>query len=72
MKGRLIALLGLMMLSQLALISLGVVECVIFAKNHPAMTRPQCQKIDVTLQEAVNQYIALILALMVPLRSDAP
>ena len=72
MKGRLIALLGFLMLSQLALISLGVVECVIFAKKHPDMTRPQCQKIDATLQEAVNQYIALILALMVPSKTDAP
>jgi len=71
-KGRLIALLGLMMVSQLALISLGVVECVKFAKDHPDMTRPQCQKIDATLQEAVNQYIALILALMVPPKTDAP
>ena len=70
MKGRLIALLGLMMVSQLALISLGVVECVSFAKNHPDMTRPQCEKIDATLQEAANQYVALILALLVPTRTD--
>ena len=72
MKERLIALLGLMMVSQLALISLGVVECVGFAKRHPNKTRTGCEKIDVTLQEAVNQYIALILALMVPPKSDAP
>ena len=70
MKGRLIALLGLMMVSQLALISLGVVECVSFAKNHPDKTRPGCEKIDATLQEAVNQYVALILALLVPTRTD--
>ena len=72
MKGRLIALLGFMMVSQLGLISLGVVECVNFAKQHPDKIRPGCEKIDVTLQKAVNEYIALILALMVPPKSDAP
>ena len=72
LKDKLVWLLGLLMVSQLSLIGLGVVECVDFAKRFPEKTRPQCQKIDEALQTAVNGYIALILALMVPTKKDAP
>ena len=72
LKDKLVWLLGLLMASQLSLLSLAVVECAVFAEKYPEKTRPQCLKIDETLQTAVNGYIALILALMVPTRKDAP
>ena len=70
LKKKLLTLLVVLMVSQLSLIGLGVAQCIVFAKQHPDKVRPACQKIDATLQEAVNQYIALILALLVPTRTD--
>ena len=70
LKNKLLALLVVLMVSQLSLIGLGVAQCIVFAKQHPDKVRPGCEKIDATLQEAVNQYVALILALLVPTRTD--
>lgn len=71
-KDKLIVLLGILMVSQLSMIGLGVVECVNYAKKYPDKTRTACLEIDDSLQKAVNGYVALILALMVPTKNDTP
>jgi len=72
MKDKLLVLLGVLMVSQLSMIGFGVFQCVNYARTHPDKTRPSCLEIDETLQRAVNGYIALILALMVPTKKDTP
>ena len=71
-KDKLLWFLGILITVQLGSISYGVVECVNYAKEHPDKTRPTCLEIDKTLQDAVDQYLALILALMVPTKRDDP
>jgi len=71
-KDKLLWFLGILITVQLSAISYGVVECVNFAKIHPDKTRESCLEIDKTLQDAVDQYLALILALMVPTKRDDP
>ena len=70
LRKKLLTLLAVLMVSQLSFIGVGVAECIVFVKKHPDKVRPQCQKIDETLQTAVNQYVALILALLVPTSTE--
>lgn len=69
-KDKLIWFLGVLMLFQLGTLTYGAVECVNYAKRFPEQTRETCLKLDATLQKAVETYLAVILALMVPTKPD--
>ena len=71
-RDKLVWFLGVLMLFQLGTLTYGAVECVNYAKVHPEKTREACLKLDQTLQKAVETYLAVILALMVPTKQDVP
>jgi len=72
LKDKLVWFLGMLMLFQLSVLTYGAVECVNYAKRFPDQTRETCLELDATLQKAVETYLAVILALMVPTRGDTP
>lgn len=63
----LLIMLGGIMIAQLSVFWFAGVECAKLARLNPsASANPSCQKVSDDLQRAVDAYIAVILALLIP------